>query len=275
MQITNLQLKKYLLGSLDESSNEGIGLQILSDERLEEQLLIAENDLMEDFLDKNLSSEEVKLFQENFLVCNDREKQLNEISLFRQYSKKQVQSENLLDRTGNDSKTFWEKIKDLSIFNLDFAVPVLAVLIVAAVGFYFLFSTNQLSPLEKEYAQLNNNNFGNINEFSKFTNVSLISGTLRSSDALKKLKAENLSDQVFFSLAMPFNLPDNETLKAELVKDQKTVFRQPGIKIYKNQNGQEIRLLLPKTILTKGQYQIKIENPQTKDSPVIYNFAVE
>ena len=280
MQVTNSQLKKYLLGSLDEHSNEEIGLQIVADETFEEQLLIAENDLLEDFLDKSLSAEEERLFYENFLIFEDRKKQLEEIGFFRQYSKKILQTENGIEQNAEASKSLLEKIKNLFTFDIKFVVPVLAILIVTlAIGFgWRIFYYNQpveLTALEKEYAELNQKDVGNAVDLSAMTNVNLLPGTFRDSGSKNKLKPENLSDKIYFRLALPFNPAENELLKAELFKDQKTVFRQPEIRVYKNQSGQEIRLVLPKTIFTKGQYQIKIENPPTKDAPVTYNFAVE
>lgn len=275
MQLTNSQLKNYLLGNLDEQTEEEIGLQIIADGSLEDRLLIAENDLIEDFLDKNLSPAEEKLFYENFLICENREKQISEINFFRQASTKYLQTENSIEEKENHTKSFWEKIKNSFGFNLSFAAPALAVLIIAVFGFYFLYSSNQISPLEKEYAELNRKDFGNTNEFSEFSNVSLISGTFRDTGAGNKLKAESLSDKIFFRLALPYDVPEDQTLDAELVKDQKTIFRQTGIRVYRNQNGQEVRLFLPKEIFSKGLYQIKIENPQAEDTRVIYDFAVE
>ena len=108
MQVTNSQLKKYLLGSSDAASGEEIGVQIITDESFEEQLLIAENDLIEDFLDKNLSSEEEKLFYENFLISQERKNQLEEISFFRQYAKKYVQTENVVGKMLKLNKVFWK-----------------------------------------------------------------------------------------------------------------------------------------------------------------------
>lgn len=275
MQITNSQLKNYLLGNLDGQAEEEIGLQIIADDGLEDRLLIAENELIEDFLDKNLSPAEEKLFYEKFLICEGREKQISEINFFRQASKKYVQTNNLIEKTDEPAKSFWEKIKNSFGFNLGFAAPVLAVLIIAVFGFYFLYSSNQISPLEKEYAELNRKDFGNTNEFSKFSNVGLIPGTFRDTGAGNKLKAESLSDKIFFRLALPYDLPENQSLEAELLKDQKTIFRQTEIRVYRNQSGQEVRLFLPKEIFSKGRYQITIENPRAEDSRVIYDFAVE
>ncbi|MEO6589636.1 MAG: hypothetical protein ABIP06_10055 [Pyrinomonadaceae bacterium] len=273
--MTDLQLKQYLLGNPDAQTDEEIGVRILADESFEETLLIAENDLIEDFLDKNLSSEDEKLFFDNFLICEDRQKQVSEINLFRQFSKKHFQTEHSAAQANKTSESIFEKIKKIFDFKPGFAVPVLAVLIVLCAGIYFLYQPEKLSPLENEYAGLNRKDFADIKQLSEFSNVSLIAGTFRDSGAVNKLKAENLSDRIFLRLALPFNLPENELLKAEIVRDQQTVFRQPETRIYKNQNGQEIRLLLPKEVLTKGQFQIKLENLKTGNSTVTYNFAVE
>ncbi len=275
MQLTNSQLKNYLLGKSDAQAEEEIGVQIIADETFEEKLLIAENDLIEDFLDKTLSPEEENLFYENFLVCEDRQRQLKEMNFFRKASKKYLQTENLIEKTDEPAKSFWEKIKNSFGFNLSFAAPALAVLIIAVFGFYFFYTADQLSPLEKEFAALNSRDLSNTNEFSEFSNISLISGTYRDSGTVNKLKTESLSDKIFFRLALPFALPENETLEAEITDDQKTIFRQTGIRAYRNQSGQEIRLFLPKEIFSNGRFQIKIVNPKTADSPVIYSFAVE
>lgn len=273
--MTDLQLKKYLLGNLDAQTDEEIGVRLLADDSLEEQLLIAENHLIEDFLDKTLSPEDEKLFFQNFLICEDRQKQVKEINLFRKLSKKYFYEEPSADQKKASSESFFEKIKGLFGFDLRFAVPVLAVLIAVCAGTYLFYQQERLSPLENEYAGLNRKDLSNTNQLSELSNISLIAGTFRSSDAVSKIKAENLSGRIFFRLALPFQLPDGESLKAELVKDQVTVFHQPETRIYKNPNGQEIRLLLPKEILTKGQYQIKLESPNNDNSAVIYDFAVE
>lgn len=271
MQVTDLQLKQYLLGSLDERTEAEIGVQIISDETFEEQLLIAENELIEDFIDKKLTPNEEKLFHENFLVCEDREKQLAEIYYSKRISKKHSATEDFKDAP--ETESFWQKLKNLK-FGL--AVPIFAVLLVAVViGFYFMSSRGGLSPLENDYARLNRQDFSDSNAFSQFSNVDLVSETYRSNGDSKKLKTENLSDRIFFRLAILFNIPENESFDAEVIRDQKTIFRQPDVRVYKNRNGQEFRLLLPKEIFSKGAYRIKIENPKTGDSAITYDFVVE
>lgn len=275
MQFSNSQLKSYLLGNLDAQSGEEIGVRIIADETMEEKLLIAENDLIEDFLEKNLSPVEEKLFYDNFLVCEDRKKQLDEINFFKKYSKKNYQTETPKNQT-KSADNFWDKIKKLFIFNFRLAVPVFAVLIIIiGIGIYFLNNSAELTPLETEFAQLNSKVLEKTGDFTEYSNVSLISGTLRSSDTMKKVKAENLSDKTLFRLALPFTISETESLNAELVRANKVVFRQPEIHVFQNGSGQEFRLLLPKSVLSKGQYQLKIVDVKKDDAPIIYNFAVE
>ena len=280
MEQINAQIKNYLLGNLDEKGNEEIGLKILSDSIAEEEFLIAENDLIEDFLEKNLSNEEEKLFYENFLICEGRQEKIREIYLFKKYVKMNFQTGTSFESGIEQSATFWEKIKNLFKPDMRLAVPLLSVLIIAlALGIVWrIFLSDrqiELTTLEQEYAELNRQEFDDPAQVSGLSKVELIGGTFRDSGAAKVLKLESLSDRIFFRLALPPNSGENNLLKAELVKDQKTIFTQPQIGVYKNPNGQEIRLILPKSVLSKGQYQIKIEDSKTNETPFIYGFAVE
>ena len=46
------KLKRYLLGNLEENDAENLDLQIIGDKNLEEGLYLAEEALMEDYLDE-------------------------------------------------------------------------------------------------------------------------------------------------------------------------------------------------------------------------------
>jgi hypothetical protein len=78
-------LKQYLLGSLPQSEVEVVELSVISGEISEDELLWAESELMEDYLDETLSPTEVEMFKENFLVSPERAAQLRQISLIKNY----------------------------------------------------------------------------------------------------------------------------------------------------------------------------------------------
>lgn len=280
LQEDKLKLRKFLLGSLDARETEELSVQIIGDDRFEVELSIAENLLMEDFLEKNLSPADEKLFYENFLDCEERKEALQEIFLIKQYAKKNYRAKDLFDSNSLETKGFLAKLKDIFTFKQGWAIPAMTVLAIAlALGLAWqILSGNKLSeqsPLEKEFAVLNQKELNDVSQISNAETVSLIEGTFRNTNAGNKLKIEKLSDKVFFRLALPFEADTNLPLKMELRQDQKVVFTQTQIRIYKNQSGQEARAFLPKTILQKGQYQIFLENPKDKNSPLIYGFAVE
>ena len=280
MPETIFNLKKYLLGDLDARNNEKIELQILSNELLEDDLLIAENDLIEDFIEKNLTPEEEILFYENFLISSEREEKVKEIHLFKQYSKKYFNASAPAKDDWRSSKGFWGKISGFFIFNWRFAAPLAGALIIAlSLGIIWkIFFDNpqvELTSIEKEFSVLNDRDLSDPANFSGLTNIGLVSGTFRSVDAAAKLKRETLSENVLFRLALPDEFADDGFLKTELLKDQKAVFTQPKIRVYDNPNGQEIKLILPKSILSPGRWEIRIENRKAVNNPVRYDFVVE
>ena len=73
----NIKLKQYLLGALSEPESEAVNLRIISDEAFAEELFLAENDLIEDYLEGSLSNAEVQLFRTNFLTSPERKQQLS------------------------------------------------------------------------------------------------------------------------------------------------------------------------------------------------------
>src|SRR5437763_2043708 len=86
------KLKQYLLGNLSQEAAAEIDLRIIEDDALTEHLALAESDLIEDYLEGSLSTEELALFNSNFLTSADRKQQLGEISLLKRYARDQAGS---------------------------------------------------------------------------------------------------------------------------------------------------------------------------------------
>jgi hypothetical protein len=126
-----------------------------------------------------------------------------------------------------------------------------------------------LSDTEKQYAALNTKDLNTAPEAANLSSKSLITGTFRDADSTSKLTAANLTENVLFRLALPSETPKDASFNLELVKGGQTVFRQTNLRVYQNQSGQELKVILPKSALSKGNYQIKLNNNLT------YGFAVE
>jgi len=267
-------LKRYLLNDLSLAETEAIDLHVISDAAFEEKLLWAESELMEDYLEETLTAKDLKLFKENFLVSAERLTQLNQISLMRNYAKNAQPEQSatiILDApTGN----FVEKLNRFFSLNWRPTIAVFALIFVGLFAVIYLTGTHQ-TVSEKEFAALNQKDLSDLEQLKSFTNVGLVSNVFRDSGESRRLTENSLTEKVLFRLALP--VPSNvpEKFRAELVKDGKVVFTLANLTIYKNPNGQELRLFLPATELKKGDYQVKLTKEKAPEAIYVYNFAVE
>ncbi len=276
MENDNAKLKYYLLGNLPPGEIEEIDLQLISDESLEERLYWAESELAEDYLDETLSPSEAALFEKNFLVSPERAAQLRQLSLLRNYARSAATGGVSDELCGKSPETFYERLKRFFSLNLQPASAVLALIIFGfLVGTAIYYSAYKPAPLEKEFAELNQKDLNNLSEYKNLTNVNLSFGAFRDSGGANKLSENRLTDAVLFRLALPFEATPADKFKVEIIKDKKNILSRSEMPFYNNPNGKELRLLVPSTVLKKGEYQIKVEKETSNESAVNYNFTVQ
>jgi hypothetical protein len=276
-EINISNLKQFLLGNLPPPDIEEIDLLIISDESLEEKLLWAESELMEDYLDETLSPQEVELFEKNFLVSQERQIQFRQILQLRSYARNAARKEVSEKVCVSAPEGFFDKLKKFFSLNPRPLTAAFAFIVVGLFAFgIFYYTANNQTASGVEFAEINQSDLSNLAEFKNIFAVNLMSGTFRdSSGAGSKFQLDKLGDRVLFRLALPGTVVAAETFKAELVKNQKVVFTQTNLRFYNNPNGQELRLFLPAATLKKGEYQIKVTKETAKDSVFIYKFAIE
>ncbi len=91
--LTDKELRSYLLGNLADTTREELEDTLLvSDEGLQ-RLEMAEEDLIEDFLDGQLDAEQTALFQNQFLCTSARKEKLAYVRAIRQLAARQSQPE--------------------------------------------------------------------------------------------------------------------------------------------------------------------------------------
>ncbi|CAN5122903.1 hypothetical protein BH20ACI1_BH20ACI1_07670 [soil metagenome] len=78
--------KNYFLGLMSAEDAEALELQIISNDEEEAELLQTEENLIEDYLDKNLTNEELQAFSGNFLVTKERRERVEFIKLIRDFA---------------------------------------------------------------------------------------------------------------------------------------------------------------------------------------------
>jgi hypothetical protein len=241
-------------------------MQIISGDDLSAALAQAEQELVEDHLDHSLTPEEDELFRTNFLVSDERRQMLRETSMLREYA----------DKFGMPVVTVSESATSLldklrAIFTRPAfagAAVVAAVLIAALVWQVFIRDTS--TPLEREYAALNQQDLSGPSDFST---ISLISSNLRDSNSSTPQSVSKMTDTILLRLALPAG-DSAKTFKAIVMQASVRVFTIPISRSYQNPNGAEVKILLPRSALAKGKYQIRLDSPG-RDEPLTYSISTE
>lgn len=263
------RLRQYLLGTLAEPETAEIDLRIIEDEAFSAEVSLAESELMEDYLEGSLSNEELKLFEANFLPSPERERQLREILLLRDYARKAKNSEKQA-ATAGDSTTLGDFFR-MYFRPLMAGGAVVAALLLVAVIWQGYFGGSS-PPLEREYAELNKKDLSNPASINGFATISLSSGSFRDANSAVKQSSEKLTETVLFRLALPAGSEGTTAFIAKISRGSALIFTLNDLHSYQNPNGKEVRILVPRSILQKGQYQIRLENGAP---PVAYAFSIE
>jgi len=268
----DIKIKKFLLGSLEPPDADEIGVRIIADRALDEKMSAAEDELIEEFLDDALSAEEKELFLTNFLTTPERIELLEETALLKGYAQNYFKKD--AERFGEEKKSegFFEKFGKFLSLNLRPIAAVLVILILAGAAWrIFLYdAAGGLTETEQEYAALNAKDLAaDAAETANLSSKNLAAGTFRNTNPSAKLNAGGLTEKVFFRLALPPETAATARFNLELVKDGQTVFRQTDLRVYQNASGQELKVILPRTVLSRGNFQIKLNTGAS------YDFAVE
>lgn len=266
MDETSEKLRRYLLGSLPASEAEEIDLQIITDDSLSEALARAEHELVEDHLDKSLTLVEEELFQQNFLVSDERREMVGETSLLREYADKFAEPTATVSESPS---SLLDKLRAIFARPVFAGFAVIALLLVAGLVWQ-VFLRETSTPTEREYAAMNQRDLANPSEYSS---ISLVMRNLRDSNSSSRQSMSNMTDTVLLRLALPSG-DDAPAFKAIVSQGPNKVFSIPAVKSYQNPSGREVRLLLPRSAIEKGQYQIRLERPGS-DSPLTYSVTTE
>jgi len=264
--------REYLLGSLPEKDAEDLDLTIIADPVLEDELLLAESELMEDYLEGSLSSEELELFHQNFLTSTDRKDRVRELAVLKQYSRESarildINPSSLPDKFKNSRFGFLGLWLRPSYAALSFLIVVIVV-----VGWWTLFRNGVKLP-QQELVALNKQDLSDTSKYQGFSNISLVPGTFRDSATARRLTQANLTETAFFRMEVPSG--DLPIYRVELLKGGTKIFTIDEAQVYQNPAGREVRLLLLRSMLSKGQYQIRLEDPGNPGLTLTYAFAVE
>lgn len=265
------ELKGYLLDDLPPEKTRELELEILTLPEIETELIIAEQNLIEEYLENALTPEESDLFQRNFLISDDRRQQLE---LVRELEIASRIDQYEYNPRGKSVIQGWSDFIRTSPAAAFFSVIFSILLVGAGIYLYLEFTGNHgYTRLEAEYARLNQTALERLETSDQYPVVHLVPGISRSDDRPAEVDGDAASDKIFFRLGLPRRAGSNKSFEIRLFKNDKSIFVQRDISVYRNQAGEELRFFLPASILTEGDYRIAAGEVDAE--PFIYVFSVK
>lgn len=263
--------RDYLLGKSSEVATEQIDLAILSGEVSESDLLIAENDLIEAYLDDALDEDDRVRFREHFLITDARRRMVYETRAMRlaarDWEPEDKYRQNLIKTPANASLGIFGYISGIRR-SLRYALAA-ALLIVAGLAIWYAVGGHgsDLARLEGRYAELNRN--VNPSDFPPAAVRTLFESRFRSGGG-KKMKLGEFAGDPLFLLALP---AESATGVFDLAVERN------GKQIFAIRNltpvRQEIRAVLPREIAAAGPLVIRLDRSGTTDDPIRYDVPIE
>ncbi len=268
MSRDKVQLRRYFLGDLSDEETESFDIWVISNEDSHDELEAAEDELIEDYLEGNLSERDRALFLENFLVSNERREGLELTALLRRESG--TATAETLD-VGSQRSSFLDRL--MGAYR-----PLAAAAAVVIIGFvsfvaWQVFFSKRPTALEQEYALLNQAELA-VDDPAKRSVVPLAPGQLRDSDKPVEIAAESLSDAVLFRLFLSYRAEPGATFKLDIVRADEVTFTQDQVRSYSTNTGSEVRVLLPRSMLAKGTVEIRISDTNNAERTLTYGFLV-
>jgi len=276
MQFNLAELKQYLLGGLPQETMEAVDLEIIAEPEIESAMIQAEDELMDDYLDEMLSEAENKLFFRTFLVTAERKQRLSALAALKEYAKTRATSEINEVR----SEGVFDRLRKIISLNLRAAILLgtgAAVLILVGITWLILKEgqSEERSPIEDEYSVINKGDLSDLTRFSDRSVIALSPSTFRDSEQENRIDTKLLTDRAFFRLPLLSPVDNKMLANARVLRQGKMILSLKELPIYENTAGKEIRLILPKTLLVPGGYQIMIEDAQTGSSIASFNLRIE
>ncbi len=102
--------KNYFLGLMSQADVETLELQIMSNDESEAELLQAENDLIEDYLDGKLKPKEMSAFNEKFLVTEERRARVRFVKTITDYAQNSAEKPVITQET---KPSFFEQLNSV------------------------------------------------------------------------------------------------------------------------------------------------------------------
>ena len=254
---------RYLLGTATDAEDEEVGVRIIEDQSFADEMNQAEINLIEDYLEGGLSAGEHALFEQQYLISDERRERVHEIALLKKYAARSGEMAAVVEPVA-ETIPWYRNIKIL--------VPVFGLVILAVVASVFFMGGGDIGGVD--YAQLNRQDLRDTAVVGNAQIVQVNPGTYRSGTPGSVAVVAGNSSAVLFRLPLNFSVAEYTVYDASIERDGRKVFGVEPVRLYAEGGATEARMLAPREILSAGTYQIKLVRRDSDNAPVVYTFEV-
>ena len=263
--------KNYFLGSLAEEPSVEIELRVVENKDFAAEIASAEENLIEDFLDGRLSAEDANLFRNNYLVTEERIKNVEMTALMRRLAGENANnSVEIDDSNSREHAGFFRWFGSLGM-GVRLAAAFVGLIVVMTSTWFVLRPQRdtELIALQNRYEQINQNP-SSVDLDKKLSELTLVSSNLRSSGSTTEHSGTDLTENVRFRIALPPQTDTSITHNVTIFRDSTEVFQLNNIRPLVNPSGPELRLLLPREIFPSGNYRLNLKSGNAPDLDYLF-----
>ncbi|MCW5958980.1 MAG: hypothetical protein KIS76_02395 [Pyrinomonadaceae bacterium] len=277
MNFSYHELRKYLLGALPPDEFERIDRDLIEDRSLEVDLLRAEDALINDYIDKNLTEEEEELFFQNFLISRPRFDAVRKSRVLRTLADEHVADiPKKKSRVENVSAAFMyllalDRRPSLSILGI--LVIIFAATLVWQIGRNRPSLDN--NGLQAFLSEVTKRDLSDLNNFKDYSSVNLFAEDGQNHRNRINVRASGLSKDILLRLALPPEAVSENCFSLEIAVNEGQKFSVSKIKAYPHDAGSEIRILVPREIAEKKDCQITLTGRQLKSPQLKYYLRLD
>ena len=260
MALETEKFRRYLLSGETEAERRDL-IMSNSEHDFERDISIAENELIEDYLEGALSDDEKDLFESNFLSSVEHRDLVSEVSMLKKYSSGPAKAY----LTGE----YRPPNEGLAQYRPLAAAAAIVVLGVLGLLSWRMFQPDVRPPLEQQYVDLN---AGDLGDLSLYPSVVLAKDSDIRPAHEARFKTAGPGTSIMFR--MPVSGSAAGLFDASATMNGKEAFKIERLKIYRDGDTSEVRLLLPREILEPGHASITL-TPHGGGEATIYPFIAE
>lgn len=256
------KIRRFLLGDPGGAGLEDIAMQI-SDEELDRDIAIAENELIEEYLEGSLSAGDKKLFESHFLDSGDHRELVSELYLLKRYS------------SGPANAYLTGELR-MPVTGMSQYRPIAAAFTIVVIGLlgllsWMMFAGQDQAPLQQKYVELNS---GDLGDLSQYPSMVLVTQDEIQPAREPRFKTNGPGTSFLFRLPLKPEAPAAGGYYASVAVNRSEKFKAGPLKVYNEADTSEVRLLVPREAISPGQASITI-TPKDGGEAEVYPFLAE